>query len=316
MRKIKVMGLAVLLTCFGLMSLGSGEASTGTTKAISSGESSEVAVDADDAVGKEDDAVKEDAAEDKKEKAAETTIEEQVLIDDDGLKITAKGYEPDPIWGDGIKLLIENDKDEDVSVGIDAVIVNDYMVSNFFSETVAAGKKVNSTLNLSNSELKAAGIDNVGQVEIRFHETNPETFTITKNFDMVTVKTSNYDKMDITANDAGMELYNDHDVRIVGKYVDENSIWGTAVLLYIENNSDEVVSVHCDDLSVNGFMVTPYFYCEVYPGKKAIDDITLSSSDLEENDISSVDEIELKFRLSDEDWSTIAESDPITFSAK
>jgi hypothetical protein len=64
-------------------------------------------------------------------------------------------------------------------------------------------------------------------------------------------------------------------------------------------------------------MFTPYFSTTVYDGKKCIDDITIMSSELEENGIESIDEVELKFRIYNSDsYETIAESDPITFSAK
>ena len=85
---------------------------------------------------------------------------------------------------------------------------------------------------------------------------------------------------------------------------------------YIENNSGKNRIIQCDDMSVNGFMVTPYFSSTVYDGKKAIDDITLMSSELEENNITSIDEIELKFKIIDEDFMNSIESDTITFSAK
>ena len=74
--------------------------------------------------------------------------------------------------------------------------------------------------------------------------------------------------------------------------------------------------VQCDDMSINGFMVTPYFSSTVYDGKKAIDEITLMSSELEESGIDSVEEIELKFKLIDENFMNSVESDVITFSAK
>lgn len=85
----------------------------------------------------------------------------------------------------------------------------------------------------------------------------------------------------------------------------------------IENNSGKNVIIRCDDMSINGFMVTPYFSSTVYDGKKAIDDITIMSSDLENNGITSVDEIELVFKVIDEhNFSTIEQSEPITFSTK
>jgi hypothetical protein len=64
-------------------------------------------------------------------------------------------------------------------------------------------------------------------------------------------------------------------------------------------------------------MMTPYFSTTVYDGKKAFDDITIMSSELESNNITSIEEVELKFHIYNADtYDTIADSDPITFSAK
>ena len=252
-----------------------------------------------------------------KSEGADVSIEEQVLVDQDGIKITALKYVKDSIWGDGIKVLIENETDKDVMVGCNALIVNDYMINDLFASDVAAGKKSNETIYLSSSELKAAGIDTVGRIEIYFHVYDSDSFDNIFDSDCVTIETSAIDSIDMTANDEGTELYNDGGIRIIGKTVDENSFWGTAILLYIENQSGNNVGISVDDLSINGFMFTPYFSTTVYDGKKCIDDITIMSSELEENGIESIDEVELKFRIYNSDsYETIAESDPITFSAK
>ena len=258
----------------------------------------------------------ENAAAEKSE-GVDVSIEEQVLVDQDGIKITALEYVKDSIWGDGIKVLIENETDKDVMVGCNALIVNDYMINDLFASEVAAGKKSNETIYLSSSELKAAGIDTVGRIEIYFHVYDTDSYDKIFDTDCVTIETSAIDSIDTTANDEGTELYNDGGIRIIGKTVDENSFWGTAILLYIENQSGNNVGISVDDLSINGFMFTPYFSTTVYDGKKCIDDITIMSSELEENGIESIDEVELKFRVYNSDsYETIAESDPITFSAK
>ena len=258
----------------------------------------------------------ENAAAEKSE-GVDVSIEEQVLVDQDGIKITALEYVKDSIWGDGIKVLIENETDKDVMVGCNALIVNDYMINDLFASEVAAGKKSNETIYLSSSELKAAGIDTVGRIEIYFHVYDTDSYDKIFDSDCVTIETSAIDSIDMTANDEGTELYNDGGIRIIGKTVDENSFWGTAILLYIENQSGNNVGISVDDLSINGFMFTPYFSTTVYDGKKCIDDITIMSSELEENGIESIDEVELKFRVYNSDsYETIAESDPITFSAK
>ena len=245
------------------------------------------------------------------------TIEEQVLVDHEGVKITALGYETDKIWGDGVKLLIENHSDKKIMVGCSALIVNDCMISDLFACEVAPGKKANETMHLSSKELKAAGIDTVGQIEIYFHIYESDNISNRYNPDCVTIKTSAYDQMDTTIDAAGTELYNENGIRIVGKTVDENSFWGKSILVYCENTSGKNVTIHVDDLSINGFMMKPYFSTTVYNGKKSLDDITLMKSDLEKNNITEIKDVELKFRITDADsYKSIAESKPITFQAQ
>ncbi|MBR5564674.1 MAG: hypothetical protein IKW08_00775 [Roseburia sp.] len=254
---------------------------------------------------------------DKNESESTVTIEEQVLFEQDGIVVTAKEYVTDRIWGDGIKLLIENNSDKDVTVGCSALIVNNYMISDLFVAGVAAGKKANEVMYLSSEELKAAGIDSVGQIEVYFHVYDTDTYDTLFDTEGIMLQTSANEYMDTTPNDVGMELYNADGIRIVGKTVDENSFWGTAILLYCENSSGKNISISVEEMSVNGFMMNPLFTTTIYDGKMAVEDITVFSSDLEENGIEKIEDVELKFHIYDaETYDTIADSDVITFSAE
>lgn len=290
MKKIrKYVALIGCLMVFAALALGSGSDTSGGDKNISSD----------------------------KKLTEKVVIDEQELVNQDGIKITAKEYVTDSIWGEGIKVLIENDTSVDITVGCRALIVNDYMITDLFSESVAAGKKSNETIYLSSDALKAAGIETVGQIEVYFYVYETESWDEMFETDCVTIKTSAYERMDTSVNDEGTELYNAGGIRIVGKTVDENSFWGAAVLLYIENKSNKNVGISVNDMSVNGFMTEPLFSTTVYSGKKAVDDITIFSSDLEANGITSIDTVELKFHIYDEDsYETIADSDVISFTAQ
>ena len=123
--------------------------------------------------------------------------------------------------------------------------------------------------------------------------------------------------METKAADDGKELLNKNGIRIVGKYVDETSFWGAGVLLFIENTSGKNVGITCDNMSINGFMVTPAFSSTVYDGKMALSNATIFSSELKDNGITSVDNIELTFHVYDVDtYSSIFDSDVISFSTK
>jgi hypothetical protein len=212
------------------MALGSGSTSDSQSsqKTITSAENTEASVEA---------STEQTSVDGKEPDDIEITIEEQVLIDQNDIKITALSMDEDSIWGKGIKLLIENNSSANIGVGCNALIVNDYMISDLFSSSIAAGKKANETMYISSNELKAAGITDIGQIEIYFHIYDSDSYDTLFDLDDVIIKTSAYDNMDTTPNVSGEELYNQDGIRIVGQYVDENSFWGTAILLYIENNS-------------------------------------------------------------------------------
>ena len=318
----RMLCLVLVLCLFAAMALGSSSKPSSSTKPIA-----EDTTKAEEAPAKEETpdqpAETKPAEEETEPEAAKPagsgaiTIEEQVLFEQDGIKVTATEFVHDALWGDEIKVLVENDSAQNVTVSCDALIVNNYMISDLFYCEVAAGKKTYEDLNLSSSGLEAAGISTVGEIEIYFRVYDTDSWDDLFKPDPVTIRTSAYDQMDTTPNDTGKELLNQDGIRIVGKYVDENSFWGAGVLLYMENHSGRNVMIQCEDMSINGFMVTPYFSCTVYDGKMAIDDITLLSSDLEKNHITSVDEVELKFQIIDDDsWDTIFTSDTITFTTK
>jgi len=64
-------------------------------------------------------------------------------------------------------------------------------------------------------------------------------------------------------------------------------------------------------------MVSPMFSSTVYDGKMAVSTITIFASDLEDNKITSVDEIELSFSVHEVDtYAEIFKTEPIVFATK
>lgn len=240
------------------------------------------------------------------------TIEEQLLVDEAGVKITATEYVTDSIWGDGIKLFIENNTQQNIMVGCTALIVNDYMISDLFSAQIAAGKQDYETLYLSSSQLKQAGIDNVGKIEIYFHAYDDGTWEDLFTDKYVCLETSDVANVDTLSSIDGEEIYNQNGIRLVAQYVDENDFWGTAILVHAENNTSDNIHISIDNVSVNGLMVDAIYSSTVYSGKKSFDDITIFSSSMEENGITDINDIEFTFTIYNEDtFDTIVESEPI-----
>lgn len=246
--------------------------------------------------------------------SGEVTVEEQVLVDEKDVRITLKSIDVDTWFGPELKVLIENDSDTDLTFTIKNACVNGYMNSASLYTQVAAGKKATDEITLSSSDLEACGIETVASVDLSFnvHDDNYKDYLET---DLVTIKTSADAGYDYTFDDSGELVFEAKGVKIVVKGLTDESIFGPGVMFYVENNSKKAVLITSDDVSVNGFMVSDLLYCTVLPGKHAIDASTLMESDLEDNDIEEIEEIEMTFRILDAgSWKTIAESDPVKIS--
>lgn len=313
-KKLKIVGIIIIII-ISLLVIGAiiATGKDGKKKDIQ-GDESKGSAETSITEGVED---KKDTQGDKSKGSTEVSITEQVLYDENDIKITATGIKDDSILGKCVELLIENSSDKNLFVRCEALIVNNYMITDLFSTSVAAGEKVNRLMYMSSNKLEAAGIENIGQIEVYFSICDDSSYKTLWDVPCITIKTSDFDKMDVSPQDIGFELYNEGGIRIVGKYVDEKSIWGKSVVMYIENNSGRNIGIHTDNLSVNGFTVTSIFTPIVYSGKMAIDNIAFSSSDLEANGITSIDDIELAFDIYDKDtYETIVESDTLSLKPK
>ena len=70
-------------------------------------------------------------------------VEETVLLDQDGIKITLKSFSADDLFGPAFNVQIENNSDKNVTVQLRESSVNGVMVDTMFSSDVAAVMKAN-----------------------------------------------------------------------------------------------------------------------------------------------------------------------------
>lgn len=90
-------------------------------------------------------------------------------------------------------------------------------------------------------------------------------------------------------------------VKITG--IEENGILGYTLKVFLENKTDLELMFTVENVSVNGFMIDPFWADTVDGGKKANEEISFLKSDFEKNGISSVEQIQLTLRVYDnDDW--------------
>jgi len=251
-----------------------------------------------------------------KEQEKEVTISEMVLVDEAGIRITAKSLETDELFGPEIKLLIENNTGKSLTFQCRNASVNGYMVDTMMSVDVADGKKANDGLTFMRSDLEACGIDAIADVEISFHVFDMSNWETYLDTDPIQIKTSISDTYEYTFDDSGNLAYEGNGIKIVVKgLAEDENILGPGIVVYIENTGDKDVTVQARDVSINGFMVDAMFSCDVVAGKRAVDTITFLESDLEENDITAIGDVELIFHVFDMDkWETIVDTDTVSIT--
>lgn len=245
------------------------------------------------------------------------SVAESVVFDSKGIKITVKGIDTESMWGVDLKLLIENNGTQDVTVQARNLSVNGIMADYSFSCDVAAGKKANDEISIGSSSLEVAGIDVIKEIEFGFHIMDTESWDTVVDSDIIKIETDADSSYVQTYDDSGFVAVDENGIKLVVKKLDsEDSFWGADIYVYAENNTDKNVTVQVRDVSINGFMVDPSFSCDISAGKKAFDSISFMDSDLEDNGIADITDVELYFHVFEADgWDTLFDSDivKITF---
>lgn len=241
------------------------------------------------------------------------TIAETVIFEGEGVKVTAKSLVLDGFMGPQIKLLIENDSGKDLTFQCRDASVNGYMVEALMSVDVVSGKKANDMLTFMNSDLAQCGIQAIADIAFRLHIFESDSWQTFTDTDMIELKTSLADGFTYTFDDSGDVAYDGNGVKIVVKGLEEDGWLGPSVIVYICNENANDITVQVRDASVNGFMVQAVCSADVLSGKHCVTSITFLNSDLEENGITSVENIALGFRIfNKESWSTIVDTDIVT----
>ena len=246
------------------------------------------------------------------EKPVGPTIAEQVLLDDADLKITATGLK-DSLLGKELSLLIENDSDKDITVLARNASVNGYMAATVMSAQVRAGKKANAGLTFQAARLKECGIKEIATMEFYFHIVDPDTWNDIMDTEVYKIETSAAGTYVQEYDDSGEVLVDANNIRIINMgLLASDSVLGPGVVLYIENNSDRNITIQTRDSSVNGFMMNASMSEDVAAGKKAVSSATFFKSNLEDNGITDINEIELYFHIFDQgSWDTVFDSEPV-----
>lgn len=262
-----------------------------------SGSSSDRESSAVEESNKEESSKEESIEEESSEVKNEPEEVNEVLYSDDTVRITYTGIDTEDWMGEGLKVTIENLSDKNITVQTNETSVNGIMEEPYFSCDVAAGKTANDSITFSID-------DKIGVVELSFHIFDTDTWDAIVDTDVITVTVD--DSISVEKADATV-IYDANGITVsyVGVNIDE--IWGTEFDFIVENNGEETFTVHADNVSIDGVMHDGSLYAEVAAGKYANESMSFIGDDLPEE----MSELEFTIRITNSNYETVAESDPI-----
>jgi len=247
----------------------------------------------------DNDAASENAViEDEADSMVSVSVNECVIYDDGGIKITLKSLDTNKWDEQELKLLIENESGRNKTIQARDESINGIMISSTISASVASGKKSNAGMTFKPKYLTKYGIEVISEIEFKLRIIDDDDRKLSFNTDPISIYTSAYPNHVQVYDDSGYTAYDKKGFKVVVKKISDNdSFWGSELSAYIENNSGYDATMQLRDVSVNGFMVDPIFSCNIVNGKKAYDNITFRKSEFEDNGIKDIDDIELVFRF-------------------
>lgn len=246
-------------------------------------------------------------AETVEEENVEITFEEMIVIDNEECLVKITDIEEDDIWGCTLKVQLENKSADKVYMfSLGSAAINGVMTEPFFAAEVAAGKKSNEEISFSDYDEELCG--EVTDIELTFRVYDSEDWAADdiaeETVHVYPVGEENAVKYVREARETDIILLESEEVTVVVTDFEEDGLYGYTANLFIENNSASEILVSAEDVSVNGYMIDPFFATSVMPGKCEFTAMSWFDADFEDNGISEVEEIELRLHIYDaNDWS-------------
>jgi len=232
--------------------------------------------------------------------ANSVSLDEQLLVDQEGVAITLTGLDfSDDYYAGKIKVLIENDSDKNINVGIWAIAINDIMIKGDLYANVESGKKLNETITFDKGDFADAGIEVIKTIDVIFDVFDSGTYEdifVTELISLTTDGSEDY----VQVYFAGDQLVFDQDgiKLVVRDFVEyEHEHYGAGVNYYVENNSENHVYITAGETSINGFMVEGGLYVKMLAGAKAYTSMDFVAEELVENDIYVITEVETSYSV-------------------
>lgn len=251
------------------------------------------------------------------EPSAQPTLEETVLLDEGGIKVTATDLTDYGLGGaPDLKLHVENNTNGDITIQTsEYAAVNGCMIRGIASIQASAGDSADDIVMFLDDEFEEAGIETVSDIKLAVRAIDDNWNEICTS-DFVTVKTSAYGTAETPAMD-GDVLYDEGGVKVILLGTEEEEdfdfYFPTYVKLYIENNSEQDITVKTLDFKANGAVTQCSLNAELLAGTRQFTELRLDANSCTQNGITELKDLSFYFSVCDlTTWNEITKSDTVT----
>ncbi len=235
----------------------------------------------------------------------EADVDGELILDAEGVKVYSQGISEDDFWGAVVNLTLINNAGKTLTFQPRKTSVNGIMVDPSMSETLEDGETVETTLEFLD-DFDTLGIETVAEVEFALHIYD-EDWKVLVDSEQIVVRNPDAGSYTQLFDDRGEVAYDEDGIKIVVQGL-EDSFFGPQVLVYIENDSKQDISVSALEATVDGVEMDPTMYQDVLVGKVAIGKVSFNDLDAD-----TIEELEISFHIEVmDDFEDIADTDPIT----
>jgi len=232
------------------------------------------------------------------------------LVPSDKCSFTVTGTELNEHLGLQIHVLCENNSDRPLMFSWSKVSVCGFMYDPLWATEVAPGKKINSTIGIDTYALERIGINSVDEISFTLTVRDSEEFMeaplVEESYTLYpTGKNADTVKLPQYRHREGEKVIVDtEDLTFIIYEVDDELADYYTLHCYAANRTGRDILLFWEDVSVNGFMVNPYWSVSIADGKQAYSEIIFFRSELEKQDIEVIQNIEFRLQATDSnDWS-------------
>ncbi len=234
------------------------------------------------------------------------TVDEQTIYDCDGFVIKATGDDLNQYQDDSLMLCLEitNSTDVDATIFFSSVdgqvlgedsytYINGYQVSGNAYIDVAAGETVTNAVFLDTCALEAAGIENIGEIEVQFSICDENIDALAEMKPSV-IRTSAYEEMDTELGEDMQTLYSDNGFTLRAKYIEADADTPASIVCAIRNDSGQAAGLHIDDMKINGIEDEDFYHWNYeLAGRTFLRSYTVSQDFLDANGIDSIESLSI-----------------------